>query len=87
MDTKFDQLLDFPCLQTFKVLGIATPELPDKVVACMQQLAPGDYSPTVKPSTKGNFHSISIRVEVTSKEHMELIYTELAKIDIVRMVI
>lgn len=87
MDTKFDQLLDFPCMQTFKVLGIASEELPIKVVKCLQIHATGDLSPTVKPSTKGNFHSVSIRVEVTSKEHMELIYTELAKIDVVRMVI
>ena len=87
MDTKFDELLDFPCMQTFKVLGLASDELPDLVVKCLQQHAPGDYSPTVKPSAKGNYRSVSVRVEVTSKEHMELIYTELAKIDIVRMVI
>lgn len=87
MDTKFDELLDFPCMQTFKVLGLATEELPVKVIECLQIHAEGDYSPTVKPSSKGNYHSVSIGVRVTSKEHMELIYTELSKIDIVRVVI
>lgn len=87
MDTKFDELLDFPCMQTFKVMGVATPELPNVVVSKLQELAPGDYSPTIKPSAKGNYHSLSIGVRVTSKEHMETIYKELASIDIVRVVL
>nr|WP_136252497.1 DUF493 family protein YbeD [Ningiella ruwaisensis] len=87
MDTRFDELLDFPCMQTFKVMGIADPTLPEQVVECLQEHAPGDYSPRVKPSSKGNYHAVSIGVRVTSKEHMETIYTELAKIDIVRVVL
>lgn len=87
METNFDQLLDFPCVQTFKVMGIAHPTLPEQIVECLQQHAPGDYSPRVKPSSKGTYHAVSIGVRVTSKEHMETIYTELAKIDIVRMVL
>ena len=87
MDTRFDELLEFPCFQTFKVMGVADERLPEHVVTCLQEHAPGDYNPTVKPSTKGNYHSISISVKVTSKEHMELIYTELAKIELVRVVL
>jgi putative lipoic acid-binding regulatory protein len=87
VDTKFDELLDFPCFQTFKILGVADPELPNVVVARLQQLAPGDYSPTVKPSAKGNYHSVSVSVKVTSKEHMETIYTEISALDLVRVVI
>ncbi|WP_395344174.1 DUF493 family protein YbeD [Ningiella sp. W23] len=87
MDTRFDELLDFPCMQTFKVMGLAHPKLPQLVVECLQQHAPGDYSPSVKPSSKGKYHAVSIGVRVTSKEHMEIIYTELAKIDIVRVVL
>lgn len=87
MDTRFDELLDFPTFQTFKVMGIAHEDLPVHVVACLQQHAPGDYSPTVKPSSKGNYHSVSVSVRVTSKEHMELIYTELANLELVRVVL
>ena len=53
----------------------------------LQEHAPGDYAPAVKPSAKGNYHSVSVAVTVTSKEHMELIYTELAKIELVRVVL
>lgn len=87
MDTKFDELLDFPCIQNFKIMGVADPALPAQVVSCIQSLAPGDYSPTIKPSRKGNYHALSLPVRVTSKEHMESVYTELAKLDLVRVVI
>ena len=87
MDTRFDELLDFPTFQTFKVMGVADDALPEQVIACLQEHAPGDYTPTVKPSSKGNYHSVSVSVKVTSKEHMETIYTELAKIELVRVVL
>lgn len=87
MDTKFDQLLEFPCFQTFKVMGVASEQLPVDVIACLQQHASGDYTPTIKPSSKGNYHSLSISVKVTSKEHMETIYTELSNLELVRVVL
>lgn len=87
MDTRFDELIDFPSVQTFKVMGVAHEHLPTHVVGCLQEHAPGDYAPIIKPSTKGNYHSVSVKVTVTSKEHMELIYTELAKLELVRVVL
>lgn len=87
METRFDELLEFPCYQTFKVLGVAHERLPEDVVACLQQLAPDDYSPSIRPSTKGNYHSVSIDVRVTSKEHMESVYIELGKLELVRVVL
>ena len=87
MDTKFDELLDFPTFQTFKIMGVADVDLPQQVIGKLQELAPGDYSPKVRPSSKGNYHSLSISVKVTSKEHMEAIYTELSKLELVRVVL
>lgn len=87
MDTRFDELLDFPCFQTFKVMGVADESLPTVVIDVLQQHAPGDYAPTIKPSSKGTYHSLSISVKVTSKEHMETIYTELTKLELVRVVL
>lgn len=87
MDTRFDELLEFPCFQTFKVMGVADPALPDVVVSLLQRLSPGDYNPTVKPSSKGKYHSVSVSVRVTSKEHMEEVYTELGNLELVRVVL
>lgn len=86
-DTKFDELLDFPCQQTFKIMGLAQDDLPVKVISVLQKIAPGDYAPTIKPSSKGNYHSLSLSVTVTSKEHMEQVYNELGAIDIVKVVL
>lgn len=87
MDTHFDQLLSFPCIQTFKVMGVADDAFPEQVITRLQQLAPGDYPVEVKASRKGNYHALSLPVKVTSKEHMESIYTEISKLDLVRVVL
>ncbi|MFT6920149.1 MAG: putative lipoic acid-binding regulatory protein [Cognaticolwellia sp.] len=87
MNTKFDELLDFPTVLNFKVMGIACDELPDLVVGELQKHTPGDYAPKIKPSSKGNYHSISVVVTVTSKEHIETIYKTLNAIEQVRYVL
>ena len=87
LNTKFDELLDFPCLFAFKVMGVAGPQLMDDVISVLQQHAPGDYSPTVKPSSKGNYQALSIPVKVTSKEHIEAIYSALNDLELVRHIL
>ena len=87
MDTNFDQLLEFPCQQTFKIMGVAHERLPQDVISCLQVHAPGDYVPKVKPSSKGTYHSISLSITVTSKAHMETLYIELAKLELVKVVL
>jgi putative lipoic acid-binding regulatory protein len=68
-------------------MGVADDGLPGQVIEALQKLAPGDYAPKIKPSSKGNYHSLSLSVRVTSKEHMETIYTELSKLELVRVVL
>jgi putative lipoic acid-binding regulatory protein len=87
MKTKFDELLEFPTVLNFKVMGVACDELPDLVISELQKHAPGDYSPKMKASSKGTYQSLSIAVTVTSKEHIETIYTKLTAIEIVRYVL
>ena len=79
MKTKLNELLEFPTPFTYKVMG--------QVVEVVQRHAPGDYTPTVKPSSKGNYHSVSITINATHIEQVETLYEELGKIDIVRMVL
>lgn len=84
---KLKDLLEFPCQFSFKVVGYADPSLVDKVVATTQLHAPGDYSPTVKPSGKGTYDAVSITITATSIEQVETLYKELSAIDIVRLVL
>lgn len=87
MQTKFDELLDFPTVLNFKIMGIACDELPDLIIAKLQEIKPADYTYKIKPSSKGTYHSVSIPVSVTSKEHIEEIYKTLNSIDEVRYVL
>ena len=88
LDTKFDELLEFPCQFPFKVIGTSDPQLADRVMVVAQQLAPGRYKPTTKLSSKGNYSSItSLRVKVTSKEYLESLYAAFAKVDGVKRVL
>ena len=84
---KLRDLLEFPCKFTYKVVGQNKKELPDLVVEVIQRHAPGDYTPSVKPSTKGNYSSVSVTINATSIEQVETLYKELSEIDIVRMVL
>ncbi len=86
-NTKFDEYLEFPCPFTFKVMGLANVDLTSQVLAVMQQHAPGDYAPKTKPSTKGTYESITLVATVTSKEHIETLYTELGNLADVRYVL
>jgi putative lipoic acid-binding regulatory protein len=87
LNTKFDELLEFPCSLSFKVMGVAHPQLLPDVISVIQQIAPGDYSPKIKPSSKGNYHSLAVPIIVNSKEHIEEIYTELNKLEHVRFIL
>ncbi|CNG54792.1 DUF493 family protein YbeD [Yersinia intermedia] len=87
MKTKLNELLEFPCSFTYKVMGIAEPQLVNQVVEVVQRHAPGDYTPQVKPSSKGNFHSVSITITATHIDQVEILYKELADLDLVRMVL
>ncbi|MBS3798899.1 MULTISPECIES: DUF493 family protein YbeD [unclassified Pseudoalteromonas] len=86
-NTKFDEFLEFPCPFTFKVMGLANVELTEQVLTVMQEHAPGDYAPRTKPSSKGNYESVTLIATVTSKEHIEIIYTELGSLEHVRYVL
>lgn len=85
--TKLNELLEFPCPFTYKVMGLAKPELANQVVELVQRHAPGDYKLQVKASSKGNYHSVSITINAAHIDQVEILYEELGKLEIVRMVL
>ncbi|KPU83596.1 hypothetical protein JI57_00755 [Psychromonas sp. PRT-SC03] len=87
LHTKFEELLEFPCVIAFKVMGVADPKLMTDVVAVIQKYAPGDYAPSVKASSKGNYHALSIPVTVSSKEQIESIYSAVNELELVRHIL
>lgn len=80
-------LLEFPCSFTFKVVGAKRDTLIDDVVTTVQSVIKGDYQPTQKESAKGTYNSVSITIQADNIEQIETLYTDLAKIEGVRMVL
>lgn len=87
MKTKLNELLEFPTSFTYKVMGVAEAALVDDVMSVIQRHAPGEYAPVVRPSSKGNYHSISVTITATHIEQIETLYTELGDLERVRMVL
>ncbi|CAL4324770.1 DUF493 family protein YbeD [Buchnera aphidicola] len=87
MKTKLEKMLKFPCSFTYKIIGLAKPELIDKIVQVIQFRLPGDYIPQIKSSNKGNYLSISISICAKNFSQIETLYRELSQINIVRMVL
>ncbi|XBC37582.1 MAG: DUF493 family protein YbeD [Buchnera aphidicola (Meitanaphis microgallis)] len=87
MKNKLEKMLKFPCSFTYKVIGLAQPELIDQIIRVIQCKLPGDYIPQIKSSNKGNYLSISITIVANNFEQIESLYHELSDINIVRMVL
>ena len=87
MKTHFDELLDFPTVLNFKIMGLASDELPDIIIGELQKHTPADYVPIVKPRSKGTSINVYIAVTFSGKEHIEKIYTTLNAIEDVRYVL
>lgn len=87
MKTKLNELLEFPTPFTFKIMGDADPDLVNEVISVIQKYAPGDYVPNIKPSSKGNYYSISVTIEAKNVQQIENLYEALSKINNVRMVL
>jgi putative lipoic acid-binding regulatory protein len=74
LNTKFDELLDFPCLFNFKVIGNSDPKLEDNIVAVAQKHVVGNYAPSSRRSSKGTYNSVTIKVKVQDNEQVESLY-------------
>ena len=87
--TEKKSLIEFPCTFPVKVMGAVHPEFESAILETVRKHAP-DTEPhhiTTRPSSKGNYHSVSITINATHIEQVETLYEELGKIDIVRMVL
>ncbi|NVJ59698.1 MAG: DUF493 family protein [Gammaproteobacteria bacterium] len=56
-----------------------------EILSVVQQVVPGDYAPTTKPSAKGNYVSITIHVTLENVEQVETLYREVRNIPDVKM--
>ncbi|WP_343154157.1 DUF493 family protein YbeD [Buchnera aphidicola] len=87
MKTKLREMLKFPCFFTYKIIGLAQPELIDQIIKVIQIQIPGDYTPQIKSSNRGNYISISITICAENFKQIETLYHDISRINMVRMVL
>ncbi|VFP84273.1 UPF0250 protein YbeD [Candidatus Erwinia haradaeae] len=87
MKTNLINLLEFPTLFTYKVIGFAHADLPGNIVKIVQHHAPGKYIPNIKASRKRKYYSISITISARNVQQVEDLYDALSQIPAVYMVL
>lgn len=80
---RFEELLDFPCAHSFKVIGE-----PRGMVARLRQVLKRHEHPDAllveRRSKKGNWLAVTVEVTVQSGKELDAIYTDLEQLPGVR---
>ncbi len=71
-----ESLIEFPCEYQIKAMGKDNDEFHSAVCAIVDEHAPGtpEDAYSHQKSSKGKFVSVSVKVNVDSREHLEKIY-------------
>ncbi len=79
--------MQYPCEIAIRAMGRADTDLETIVVEIVRRHVAdlGEGSVSSKPSSKGNYLSVSVRVHATSREQMDALYEELSAHEAVAM--
>jgi len=80
-------IMQFPCEIAVKAMGKAGSDFEAIVVGIVRRHAPdlGEGSVSSKPSTRGNYLSVTVRVNAVSRAQMDALYEELSAHEAVAM--
>jgi putative lipoic acid-binding regulatory protein len=89
MPESVESLLAFPCEFPIKIMGRTQPGFAQAVVGVVQRHAPDFDAGTVemRPSREGNYLSVTVTVNATSREQLDELYRELCDHPMVTMVL
>lgn len=86
--TKLEDLLEFPCEFSIKVMGLNVTELISEVTTIVSLYATG-FDPqrniATKLSSKGNYLSLTVTIMAESKEQLDKIYLDLNRHPLVKI--
>ncbi len=82
-----DSPLTFPCLFPIKVIGVASNSLEEEIVTIISRHIPPTERPDIstRPSNKGRYLSITIRLRASSRQQLDSIYRDLTACEQVLM--
>jgi putative lipoic acid-binding regulatory protein len=87
MNQDTSDVWQFPCQMTFKVMTIAREGIENDVISAIQTHLPGDYSPVINPSRKGNYYSISVYLTFMTKTQVDAVYKSVHAVEGVKMLL
>jgi hypothetical protein len=75
-----ETLLEFPCQFPIKAMGKSNIELDLLVIEIVRRHAPDirEGAVSTRPSKDGNYISVTVTVEATSKQQLDAIYQDLS---------
>lgn len=81
------EIMQFPCEIAVKAMGKADSDFETIVVEIIRRHAPdlGEGSVSSKPSSKGNYLSVTVHVNAASRAQMDALYEELSAHEAVAM--
>lgn len=82
-------LLEFPCDFPLKIMGARTHDFAQSIVEVVIRHAP-DFNPAtaeMRPSTKGNYLSLTCTIRATSQSQLDNLYRELTAHPMVKVVL
>jgi putative lipoic acid-binding regulatory protein len=84
-DSDADDLFNFPCEFPVKAMGKSCPELEIAVIEIMNRHVPdlGEGAVRMRPSSKGNYISITVTIQAQSREQLDAIYMDLTACELV----
>lgn len=87
MSTQDKPLLQFPCLFSIKVFGIATPEFEIAVQAILHTHIPQTdiIAVDTRPSKANKYVALTLRITATSQAQLDALYQELSAHKLVLM--
>ena len=88
-DSGKDSLIEFPCDFPIKVMGARCDEFAQAILAVVMQHAP-DFdggSMEMRPSSKGNYLSLTCTVRATSQAQLDDLYRALSSHPLVKVVL
>ena len=82
-------VIEFPCAYPIKVMGLASEQFTEQVLAVFSQHAPGYNRELVRvlPSSQGRFVSVHVVIEAQGAEHIDIIYQALKTLPDLKMVL
>lgn len=81
-ESRFEELLDFPCDHVFKAFGESGSRFPDAVRSALGDIAPVSLDAMkVRPSAKGSYQCVSVVLRVNSAPELERAYAAIKKVE------